>query len=101
MPGYSELAKVWIWAGLFALEEGLTAREAAQAADLTLLQHVKKAEGLPSLLPRRKKWRWAEEGGEPAMIGRTIRLFDKPRRSAGSLPGSHKNKAPQNNGAQD
>ncbi len=66
MPGYSELAKVWIWAGLFALDEGLTAREAAQAADFTLLQHVKKAEGLPILLPRRKKWRWAEEGGEPA-----------------------------------
>jgi hypothetical protein len=64
-PGYSALARVWIEAGLYALEEGLTAREAAQAADFTLLQYVKKAEGLPILLPRRKKWRWAEAGGEP------------------------------------
>ena len=36
---------------------GLSARNAAGAADLALLQHVKKADRLPRHPPRRKRWR--------------------------------------------
>jgi hypothetical protein len=53
----SDAARVWVGAGISALELGLSARNAAGAADLALLQHIKKAERLPRHPPRRKRWR--------------------------------------------
>ncbi|MBI2715595.1 MAG: hypothetical protein HYX37_14265 [Rhizobiales bacterium] len=53
----SDAAKVWVGAGISALDTGLSARNAAGAADLALLQHVKKADRLPRHPPRRKRWR--------------------------------------------
>jgi hypothetical protein len=55
--GLSEVGKVWVRAGTFALEYGLTARNAAGAADLALLHHVKEADRLPRHPPRRRRRR--------------------------------------------
>jgi hypothetical protein len=63
----SQAAKVWVIAGITALGYGLSARNAAGAADLALLRHVKLAEHLPRHPPRRKRWRsirpHQDEGG--------------------------------------
>jgi hypothetical protein len=56
----SDVGRVWVRAGISALENGLTARNAAGAADLALLHHVKSADRLPRHPPRRKG-RWIEE----------------------------------------
>ena len=50
----SDIGRVWVRAGISALEQGLTARNAAGAADLALLHHVKSADRLPRHPPRRK-----------------------------------------------
>jgi hypothetical protein len=63
--GLSAAARVWVGAGITALGYGLSARNAAGAADLALLQHVKTAERLPRHPPRRKRWRPVADA-EPA-----------------------------------
>jgi hypothetical protein len=60
----SDIGRVWVRAGISALEQGLTARNAAGAADLALLRHIKSADRLPRHPPRRKRWRWIEDEGE-------------------------------------
>jgi hypothetical protein len=51
----SPTARVWVQAGICALDQGLSARNAAAVADATLLRHVKAAERLPQHPPRRKR----------------------------------------------
>jgi hypothetical protein len=58
---FSEAAKIWVGAGISALEQGLSARNAAGAADLALLHHVKMADHLPRHPPRRKRWRLVDD----------------------------------------
>ena len=60
----SDIGRVWVRAGISALENGRTARNAAGAADLALLHHVKNTDRLPRHPPRRKRWRLIEEEGE-------------------------------------
>ena len=74
----SEAARVWVIAGIHALDLGLTARNAAGAADLALLQHVKKAERLPRHLPRRKRWRLVADA-DPAGAAGTDLGFTRDR----------------------
>ena len=61
----SDAGRVWVHAGVSAIEYGLTARNAASAADLMLLHHVKTADRLPRHPPRRKR-RWLVEGESDA-----------------------------------
>jgi hypothetical protein len=60
----SDVGRVWVRARISALDRGLTARNAAGAADLMLLHHVKKADRLPRHPPRcRRELRIEGEGG--------------------------------------
>ena len=51
----SDVGRVWVRAGTFALDEGLTARNAAGAADRALLRYVKNIDRLPRVLPRGRR----------------------------------------------
>lgn len=51
----SDIGRLWVRAGISALERGLTARNAAGAADLALLHHVKSGDRLPRQPPRRRQ----------------------------------------------
>jgi hypothetical protein len=52
-----EPASVWVHAGMFAVREGLAAREAVLLADDALLRHVKTNANLPQRRPRRHRRR--------------------------------------------
>jgi hypothetical protein len=54
---YSETARVWARAGIYALDAGTTMRSASRVADLALLDDVKRFNGLPRHRPRRNPWR--------------------------------------------
>lgn len=65
----SEAARVWVIAGIHALDLGLTARNAAGAADLALLRHIKMADRLPRHPPRRKRWRLVADADPAGAAG--------------------------------
>ncbi|MPZ56274.1 MAG: hypothetical protein GEU91_07175 [Rhizobiales bacterium] len=60
----SDAAKIWVGAGIKTIDHGLTARNAAGAADLALLRHVKTADRLPSHPPRHRRRQWIEGEGD-------------------------------------
>jgi hypothetical protein len=67
----SDAGKVWAYAGIAALDLGLTARVAARVADLALLGDIKAVDRLPRYPARRKRWRWVEGQSDDADDGDT------------------------------
>jgi len=80
-----ETARVWVQAGIDALDHGASARAAAQIADRALLSHLREREGLPRYPPRRRLWRRVkvEEGqGDAVDAGGWPRSVSCPGRRA-------------------